>query len=118
MPSKFDIHFFKTANGREPVQEFLKHLIHSKNSTDKALADEILTYLMLLSEKGTTLGMPYSKHLRDSLWELRLKNNRIIYCCIQGNNIYLLHHFQKQSQKTPLKELKLAIRRYKELISR
>ena len=82
MPSKFDIHFFKTANGREPVQEFLKHLIHSKNSTDKALADEILTYLMLLSEKGTTLGMPYSKHLRDSLWELRLKNNRIIYCCI------------------------------------
>ena len=73
MPSKFDIHFFKTANGREPVQEFLKHLIHSKNSTDKALADEILTYLMLLSEKGTTLGMPYSKHLRDSLWKLRLK---------------------------------------------
>ena len=96
MPSKFDIHFFKTANGREPVQEFLKHLIHSKNSTDKALADEILTYLMLLSEKGTTLGMPYSKHLRVAFGNCALKTIELfiavfkgttsIYCTILKNN--------------------------------
>lgn len=118
MPSKYDIYFFKTSSGREPVREYLNHLLNSKNTADKMLADEILTYLTLLKDKGTSLGMPYSKHLRDALWELRPKNNRIIYCCIQGNSIYLLHHFKKQTQKTPLKEIKLALRRYKELTSK
>lgn len=118
MPSKFDIHFFKTSSGREPVREYLTHLLNSKNPNDKELANEILTYLTLLKDRGTRLGMPYSKHLRDSLWELRPKNNRIIYCCIQGNNIYLLHYFKKQTQKTPLKDIKLALQRFKELTSK
>ena len=118
MPSKFDIHFFKTSNGREPVQEYITQLMNSKNPTEKALANEILTYLTLLTDKGTSLGMPYAKHLRNALWELRPKNNRIIYCCINRNDIYLLHCFKKQSQKTPLKEIKLALQRYKELTSK
>ena len=118
MPSKYDIHFFKPSNGREPVQDYITQLMKSKNPNDRALADEILTYLTLLADKGTTLGMPYSKHLRDALWELRPKNNRIIYCCIKGNSIFLLHYFKKQSQKTPLKELKIALKRYKELTSK
>ena len=117
MPSKYDIQFFKTPNGRAPVLECLNLLLNSKNPSDRALAEDILTFLTLLSDRGTTLGMPYSKHLRGSLWELRPKNNRIIYCCIQGNKIYLLHNFKKQSQKTPLKEIKLAMSRYKELTS-
>ena len=35
MPSKFDIHFFKTSNGREPVQEYIKRnlLQNSKEAT-------------------------------------------------------------------------------------
>lgn len=73
MPSKFDIHFFKTSNGREPVQEYITQLMNSKNPTEKALANEILTYLTLLTDKGTSLGMPYAKHLRNALWELRPK---------------------------------------------
>lgn len=30
MPSKYDIHFFKTSNGREPVQEYIIQLMKLK----------------------------------------------------------------------------------------
>lgn len=96
MPSKFDIHFFKTANGREPVQEFLKHLIHSKNSTDKALADEILTYLMLLSEKVQLSVCPILNIYVIAFGNCALKTIELfiavfkgttsIYCTILKNN--------------------------------
>ena len=45
------------------------------------------------------------------------KSERIIYCVIHGNKVYLLHAFTKDSQKTRLKEIRTAVQRYKLLLS-
>ena len=58
--------------------------------------------------------MPHSRQIGSDLYELRVRGKeevRIIYG-FKGKNIYLLHGFKKQKQKTPQKEIKTAKQRY------
>ena len=63
--------------------------------------------------------MPHTKAIDKGLFELRLKNKegiaRVFYCTKVGKRIVMLHVFIKKTQKTPKKELKLAIQRMKEV---
>ena len=76
-----------------------------------------LTDLML--EFGSNLGMPHTKPIDTGLFELRVKSKegiaRVFYCTKVGKRIIMLHMFIKKSQKTPKKELKLAVQRMKEV---
>jgi len=76
-----------------------------------------LTELMI--EFGSNLGMPHTKAIDKGLFELRLKSKegiaRVFYCTKVGKRIVMLHVFVKKTQKTPKKELKLAIQRMKEV---
>jgi phage-related protein len=76
-----------------------------------------LTELML--EFGSNLGMPHTKVIDKRLFELRLKSKegiaRVFYCTKIGKRIVMLHVFIKKTQKTPKKELKVAIQRMKEV---
>lgn len=78
-----------------------------------------LTELMI--EHGPNLGMPHTKAMGDGLFELRLKGKegiaRIFYCTIVGHEIQILHTIIKKQQETPLKELRLAKQRLKEVKS-
>lgn len=95
MESNFEIKFFKTANGREPVREYLKDMALTNEKVTRDTLDTISELLMMLKAKGNALGEPYIKHLQGPIWELRPKNRRILYCCILENQIYLLHIFKK-----------------------
>lgn len=68
---------------------------------------------------GANLGMPHTKALGDSLFELRLKGQegiaRVFYCTTIGKEIIILHSFIKKTDKLPSKELKLARTRLKEI---
>lgn len=71
----------------------------------------------LLRNNGSQLRFPYSRKVTSHLFELRVKTNppiRIIYF-FSPTGATLLHAFFKKTQKTPLKELKLAEKRFKEL---
>lgn len=76
-----------------------------------------LTDLML--EFGPNLGMPHTKAIKDGLFELRIKSKegiaRVFYCTVINKRIFMLNIFIKKSQKTPKKELKLAMSRLKEV---
>lgn len=76
-----------------------------------------LTDLMI--EYGSNLGMPHTKSISGGLFELRLKSKegiaRIFYCTQVGQNIIMLHSFVKKSQKTPKKELSIALTRLQEV---
>jgi len=64
------------------------------------------------------LKPPYIKKLQDKLYELRISGKvaiRILYT-ISNNEYYLLHAFKKKNQKTPSKELKIALDRMREII--
>jgi phage-related protein len=71
-------------------------------------------------EFGWPLGMPYCRSLGSGLWEVRTdladgKIARAIFC-IAGEQMVLLHGFIKKTQKTPAQDLKIALRRMKEVV--
>ena len=71
-----------------------------------------------MSIYGPNLGMPFTRSLHQGLFELRIKAkegiSRVFYCTVKNNEIMMLHGFIKKTQKTPKKELNLAIKRLKE----
>jgi phage-related protein len=63
-----------------------------------------------------------SNHYEDKLYEVRVRVDRnayrIIYFLHTGQQFVLLHGFQKKTQKTPSKELKLAKKYLEEFLER
>lgn len=61
----------------------------------------------------------YASHLRASLWEFRLKGRdgiaRALYVTRRGQRIVILRVFTKKTQKTPRREIDLALARAKEV---
>lgn len=107
------VQFYSKPRSDKPVQIFIE-------SQDKPTYAKIMRLLGLLKIHGPNLGMPYSKYLRDGLYELRIRGKnevRIFYIFQIEKTIYLLHAFKKRAQKTPPKELKIAMDRKKELTS-
>lgn len=103
------IETFETSGREKPVDDFIK----SQQSQAKA---KIVHSVKLLGTYGNRLGLPHSKSLGAGLYELRIRGKeelRIIYCFASGKTIYLLHGFKKQTQKTPHKELEVALQRMK-----
>lgn len=74
---------------------------------------------MRMIEHGANLGEPHTKAFGDGLFELRLKSAegiaRVFYCTLIERQIVMLHSFVKKSQKTPLRELRVAEIRMKEI---
>ncbi len=63
------------------------------------------------------LNFPEAKKIGNNLFEIRIKLNgayRGFYGYIEGSNIVILHFFRKKSQKAPIRNLKLALRRLKQ----
>jgi phage-related protein len=62
---------------------------------------------------------PYIKHIEARLWEMRLKGRdgiaRSLYVTASGRRVVILRTFVKKSQKTPRREIELALRRAKEV---
>ena len=62
---------------------------------------------------------PYVKHLEGALWEMRLKGRsgiaRAVYVTAVGRRIVVVHVFAKKTQKTPRREIEMALKRAKEV---
>lgn len=108
---KLTVRFYKNLAGKEPVREWLLEL---DPKDCKTIGVDIKTV-----EFGWPIGMPVCKCLRRGLYEVRsnLKVGiaRTIFC-IEESTMILLHGFIKKSQKTPTKEIDLAIKRKKEIL--
>ena len=107
---KFVIEFYVKKDGKIPVEKF----IISQNRKMKA---RILRFLEILQEKGNHLREPYSKHIEDGIFELRIKSgtdiSRLLYFFYYEGKIVVTNGFIKKSQKTPKKEIETA-KRYRE----
>jgi phage-related protein len=64
---------------------------------------------------------PHVTHVRGALWEMRLKGrdgiSRALYVTATGRRVVVVRVFVKKTQKTPNREIELALRRAKELSS-
>lgn len=102
----WNIFLYETVRGEKPVKEFIKLL-------SPITIAKIAHTIDLLKQYGSSLNMPHSKKITNNLYELRIRGKqeiRIFYV-FKEKDIYLLHAFQKKSQKMPLKELKTALSR-------
>jgi phage-related protein len=107
---KLDAVFFKTDQGNEPVREWLLSLPKSER---KIIGDGVLKV-----QYCWPIGKPLVGHLESGLWEVRSavgdRIARVIFC-VERRVMVLLHGFIKKTQKTPRREIDLAIRRMNQL---
>lgn len=62
---------------------------------------------------------PYVKHLEGPLWEIRMKGRdgiaRAAYVTASGRRVVVVRVFVKKTQKTPRREIELALKRAKDV---
>lgn len=105
------VKFFQNSRGDYPVKEFI-------DQQDDLTSARIISAIELLETDGPFLKPPYIKKLRNKLYEFRIsgKTEIRIFYTIKNSEYYLLHSFKKKSQKTPSKEIKIALDRLIEII--
>jgi len=96
----------------QSVQDWVNSLPVSIRAAYARLAD-------LLVDFGFDLHFPHSRPMGNGLFELRPKGRggiaRVFYCFLEGKRILVLHGFVKKTEETPRKELRIAIRRMREV---
>ena len=107
--------FYKSLSGKEPVRDWLMKL---DKQDRKAIGEDIATL-----EFSWPIGKPKCSPMKGNtgLYEVRsnLSSGRIarVLFVLVGSRMVLLHGFIKKTQKTPPKELNLAVTRMKEVQS-
>ncbi|WP_372523249.1 type II toxin-antitoxin system RelE/ParE family toxin [Sulfuricaulis sp.] len=106
---KLNAVFYRSANGNEPVRDWLKGLLKQ----DRKAIGEDIAYVQF----KWPIGKPRVDHLRGSIWEVRTSlGNRVartLFAVVRGQMV-LLHAFIKKTQQTPSEAIDLAEKRFKE----
>jgi len=112
------INFYETEGGNKPVENFLDNL-------NSKAAQKITWIMRLIEERRGNVPKNYFEKLKhtDGIWEIKAKcgNNeyRILGFIDERNNtLFLVHGFQKKSQKTPEKDIDTAEIRRKDHLRR
>ncbi|MCD7772008.1 MAG: type II toxin-antitoxin system RelE/ParE family toxin [Oscillospiraceae bacterium] len=110
-----DIIFYRTADGEEPVKEFILSL-------EPKMRARVYRTIDLLSEFGHMLREPDSKSLGDGIFELRIQQgndiSRVLYFFYVGDKAVLTNGFIKKTQKTPSNMIERAKRYRADFLNR
>jgi len=86
----------------------------------EALPDDMLARFWHIANLIQTFGLervhgPHIDHIEGRLWEMRLKGRagiaRGIYVTAKGQRVVVVRVFVKKTQKTPRREIELALQR-------
>lgn len=111
-----NINFYRTDDGKCPVEEFL-------DSLNSRQAQKVAWVLQLIEELEI-VPTTYLKKLVNTggIWEVRVQVGGDIFRFLgffEGDNLVILNHgFQKKTQKTPSKEIQIAERRKRDYLRR
>ena len=116
---EYNVEMYEKVEGKVPVLEFILELLPKEQA-------KIYREIDLLEKFGNELHYPHVGSIKGEkykgLWELRIgfSSNifRIFYFLPFGNNVVLLHGISKKKEKTPKKELDVALDRMKEYLRR
>ena len=116
----YNVDFYQTSSGHSDVYEFLEDLRTKAHSSKNARIQykQVARYIQLLEDNGTNLPTDIVKYLGEDIWELRPGFNRVLFFYYDNGTYILLHHFRKQTQKTPQREIDQAIYEMNDYISR
>ena len=108
MPN-FEVEYYKKSEGTYPAEEFILE-------QSLKMQARIFRSIELLEIKGNELREPYSKFLKDGIFELRTQQGsdiaRVLYFFVVGHKVILTNGFIKKTQKTPDEQIELA-KKYK-----
>lgn len=111
MKTQWQVIYYISASGEIPVRDFL-------DTAGPKLKAKALRILLHIEEYGLQAAIGHIKKLIGTpLWEIRIlgvDSARILYVTQVGKRILLLHAFYKKTQKTPQKEIAIAVRRLRE----
>lgn len=107
--------YYLTPQNENPVGKFLDSLSAKQQG-------KILRILRYILEYGLISVLPHVKKLTGTpLWEIRIlgqDNIRILYIVPHLDTVLILHGFIKKKQKTPKKEISLALKRYRDWLDK
>lgn len=111
----YEIEFYEEPGGYSEIVEFIKELRRKSvaNKESRINFNKIVAYLDILSEMGTRVGEPVTKHLEGDIWELRPLKHRFLYAYFENKKFIILHYFVKKTRKTPKKEIEQAKKKLK-----
>ena len=99
--------YYVSSSGANPVKEFLDRNLRAKVKALRIFSN--------VEECGLISVIPHIKKLAGTpLWEIRILGEdsiKILYVTQREKRLLLLHAFVKKSDKTPLKEIDIAIKR-------
>lgn len=90
----------------------------------EALPVDMRARLVRIAELIATIGLenvrePHIKHLEGPLWEMRLKGkdgiSRAMYVTARKKRMVIVRVFIKKTEKTPRREIEIALTRAKEV---
>lgn len=101
------LHHYQSNSGKDLILEYIKSL----PDDEKVDGFSVLQCL----ENGEMDKIKF-KRWKKKIYEVYFyKNNRIFYIVADGNNIYVLHACRKQKNKTEKKDIKIIMKRAKEI---
>lgn len=111
----FLVEYYQKNNGEIPCEDFILSL-------NEKMQAKVFHTLELLELYGNELREPYSKHIGDGIFELRVKQGsnitRVLYFFFIGKKAILTNGFVKKTQKTPQSEIDLSKKYRDDYISR
>ena len=111
----YEVEFYEKVDGTCPVAEFLDTL-------DAKMFAKVARNIDILEIHNINLREPLVKPIEDGIFELRTQFGsditRIFYFFYVGKKIILTNGFVKKTQKTPRKQIEMAIEYKKDYLNR
>ncbi len=101
--------------------EFLNHEVRQELEVlPKDIRASFLRIVLLIENFGLPkVREPYVKHLEGPVWEMRMKGKdgiaRAAYVTATEKRVVIVRVFEKKTQKTPRREIELALKRAKDV---
>ncbi len=107
--------FATTISGRSYFEKFIQDLSTQDRAVMLAVFQDI--HLYGFGAKGCEF-----RQIEGKLWEIKIRAStggyRFFYVALTVEHIHVLHSYKKQGQKAPPKEINVARKRLKEILSR
>lgn len=108
------IEFFRSGSGRSHIEDFLRDL----PATDRAT---VLAVFADIRQHGFgAIGCQF-RQIEGKLWEIKIKTvsggYRFFYVMLSVDKMCVLHSYKKKTQRAPVREIEIARKRLKEVVS-
>ena len=103
-----NIWYFVDERGKSPVKEFIDDL-----PLDEQV--KVFAYINELRKQGHNLRRPLADYVRDGIYELRPKANRLFYFFYLRENVVFVHAIKKKTHKIPENDIEVSLKRKRQI---